>query len=149
MTKQGKKASTYTDREVLEIFLEGADELSGSRFADQVRNGIRVGMLLVPEGIETRVAGPEHEATKAFLLTLRAFGQDNDQTSLRNIAARVRALAVSQSSKDRFLTSRENFNAFLDSPLNVLVPDNDADTKRKVFEAFLYGIYAHKAEEHR
>lgn len=149
MAKTGKKPSTYTDREVLEMFVEAADELSGSSFADQVRKGVRVGLLLVPEGIETRVAGPEHEATKAFLLTLRLFGQDNDVTSLRNMADRVQALTVSQPPKARFLKSRDSINAFLDSPLHVPVPDTDADTKRKVFETFLYGIYAHTAEEHR
>lgn len=149
MAKKGKKTSAYTDREVLEMFIESADELSGSTFADQVRKGVRVRFLLAPEGIETTVAGPEHESTKAFLLTLRLFGQDNDETSLRNMATRVQALAVSQAPKDRFLKSRDNFNAFLDSPLHVQVPDKDADMKRKIFEAFLYGIYAHTAEQHR
>lgn len=149
MAKKGKTPSTYTDREVLQMFVEAADELSGSTFAEQVKKGVRVGFLAAPEGIETKVAGPEHEATKSFLLTLRLFGQDNDVTSLRNMAGRVQALAVSQPLKDRFLKSRDNFNSFLDSALNVQVPDPDADTKRKVFEAFLYGIYAHTAEEHR
>lgn len=144
-----KKISNYTDREILEMFVEAADELSGSTFAAQVRKGIKVSLLGTPEGLTTRLDGPEHEPTKAFLLTLRLFGQDNDETSLRNMAARVRGLSVSQAPKDRFLESRDNFNAFLDSPLHVPVPDPTADTKRKVFEAFLYGIYAHTAEDHR
>jgi hypothetical protein len=149
MAKKGKTSSTYTDREVLEMFVEADDELLSSTFAEQIKKGVKSSLRTVPEGIETSVEGPEHESTKAFLLTLRLFGQDNDETSLRNMATRVQGLVVSQGSKDRFLKSRENFNTFLDSSPPIQVPDKDADTKRKIFEAFLYGIYAHTAEEHR
>lgn len=149
MAKHQKKTSTYTDREVLEIFVEAAEELANSTFAAQVRKGVRVSLLSVPKGLATRIEGPDHEPTKAFLLTLRLFGQDNDETSLRNMAARVKGLAVSEEAKERFLKSRENFNAFLDAGLHVPVEDSAAATKRQVFEAFLYGMYAHTAEEHR
>ncbi len=139
----------YSDKEVLEIFIETVDELQSSEFAKQVRKGVRVGLSVGQGIIISQCAGPEREAVKAFLLTLRFFRQDNDVTSLRNMAKRVATLNVSKELKDEFLRSRDNFNAFLDSPLDVPVQGAGADTKRDVFEAFLYGIYAHANPDHR
>jgi hypothetical protein len=143
-------ASTpYSDREVLEILIETVDELQSSQFNQQVKKGVRVGLFAKQGIILSECAGPEREAVKAFLLTLRFFRQNNEETSLRNMATRVSGLNVDQNLKDEFLKPRDNFNAFLDAPLYVPVHGAGADTKRDVFEAFLYGIYAHANPDQR
>jgi hypothetical protein len=141
--------NSYSNCEVLEIFIETVDELQASEFAKQVKKGVRVGLVAGNGVIISKCAGPEREAVKAFLLTLRFFRQNNDVTSLSNMADRVNSLNVCQDLKDEFSKSRANFNSFLDAPLNVPVQGVGADTKRDVFEAFLYGIYAHANPEKR
>ena len=139
----------YSDREVLEIFIETVDELRSSNYAKHIENGVQVDLIAGQDAIISHCTGPEREAVKAFLLTLRFFRQNNEVTSLQNMADRIQTLNVEQALKDGFLESRDNFNAFLDSPLDVPVPDARAGTKRDVFEAFLYGIYAHANPDHR
>jgi hypothetical protein len=133
----------YSDCEVLEIFIETVDELQASEFAKEIKGGVRGGFKAGNSVIISELAGPDREALKAFLLTLRLFRQSNEETSLRNMAARVAGLNVDQGLKDEYLNSRDNFNAFLDGPLAVRVNGVGADTKRDLFESFLYGIYAH------
>ena len=149
MAQKGQTSSTYTDREVLEIFIETVEELQSSEFAKQSKGGVRVGLKAGNGVIISELVGPEREALKAFLLTLRFFRQNNEETSLRNMAARVGGLNVDQGLKDEFLTSRDNFNTFLDGPLAVPVQGVGADSKRDVFESFLYGVYAHANPDHR
>jgi hypothetical protein len=150
--KEGKAVmanNPYSDREVLDIFIETVEELQASEFAKQIKGGIRVGLKAGNAVIISELAGPDREALKAFLLTLRFFRQNNEETSLRNMATRVAGLNVDQGLKDEFLTSRDNFNAFLDGPLAVPVNGVGADSKRDVFESFLYGVYAHANPDHR
>jgi hypothetical protein len=142
--------AAYSDREVLEIFIETVEELKQSEFVKQIKkNGVRVEMLAGPGVYLSNRVGPDREAIKAFLLTLRFFRQNNDQTSLSNMATRVGALSVDQALKDEFTTSRDNFNAFLNAPLSVPVAGVGADTRDQLFESFLYGVFAHSTPKHR
>lgn len=148
--KKSKKGGRYSDRDVVEIFVESVDELLGSDFSQEIGKSITVGFLAGPDGnITTSVQGPRRDAIKAFLLTLRFFCQDNEATSLRNMADRLKGLSVDQKLKDAFLESRKNFNAFLDSALSSPVEGVGADTKRELFKAFLYGVFAHANPRHR
>ncbi len=142
-------SNPYSDREVLEIFIETVEELQASAFAKQIKGGIRVGLKATNGAIITELAGPDREAIKAFLLTLRFFCQNNEETSLRNMVMRVAKLDVDRGLREEFITSRDNFNASLDGPLAVRVNGVGADKKRDLFESFLYGIYAHANPDHR
>lgn len=143
------KSNAYSDREVLEVFIETVEELQTSEFAKQVKKGVSVELVARQGGIISQCSGPEREAVKAFLLTLRFFGQDNEVTSLHNMAKRVATFNIDQNLKDEFNISRNEFNKFLDDPLHVPVHGAGANTKRDVFEAFLYGIYAHANPKYR
>src|SRR5262249_13134014 len=148
--KRSEKASKFSDREVLVGFVESVDELLGSDFAQEIRKPVRVGILAGPDGrITTKVCGPRRDAIKAFLLTLRFFCQDNEATSLRNRPDRLKDIPVDRKLKGVFLQSRKNFNASLDGPLYAPVLGVGADTKRDLFEAFLYGVFAHANPRHR
>lgn len=142
----------YTDREVLEIFVESADELRDSRFLAQAKTG-GVSTSLSWSGAGGLVAqrtGPEREAVKAFLLTLRFFCQNNEPTSLCNMENRISALAIDADLKDNFRKFRANFNAFLDGQPSVGFPaGSGADTRRDIFNTFVYGVFAHANPNYR
>jgi hypothetical protein len=147
---KSKKGTSYSDREVLVIFVESVDELLNSDFSNEIKAGVRVGLLAGKDGgIVTKCKGPRRDAIKTFLLTLRFFCQDNEPTSLRRMAHRISALPVEAELKKRFLESRRNFNTSLDSAPYVPVHGVGADTKRDIFKAFLYGIFAHANPRHR
>src|SRR6476661_3279291 len=99
-------SNPYSDREVLEIFIETVEELQASEFAKQIKGGIRVGLKATNGVIITELAGPEKETIKAFLLTLRFFCQNNEETSLRKMTMRIAKLDVDQSLREEFIASR-------------------------------------------
>jgi hypothetical protein len=135
----------YTDREAFEMFVAAADELAASPFAEQIQKGVSTAIVVANDRLESKALhGPDKNNLKAAVLTIRMFREDNDVISFRNIAGRVANVAVSQSLKDRFNQSRDNFNSDLNRPPLVRV-DNVA-TKREIFETFLYGMYAHNDE---
>ena len=147
--KRQQRRSSYSDREVLELYVETVDDLLASDFAAQLQKSVVIRMTWANGRAATSVEGPSRESVKATLLTLRFFCQDNEPTSLRNMAARLPGLAVDQVLKDNFLTSRTNFNRGLDGPLAIPVQAVGANTRRELFKAFLYGAFAHANPRYR
>lgn len=142
----------YSDREVLEIFVESVEELLHSDFITQVRNGGISSTITWADGrgLVAARTGPRREAIKACLLTLRFFCQNNASTSLCNMEDRVADLPIDAQLKENSRKSRANFNSMLDAPPSIGFPDGaGADTRRDVFNAFLYGIFAHANPKHR
>ena len=135
-----------TDRDVLEIFVESADELLGSCFQAQAKTGGIPTSLSWSQvdGFVAQRAGPEREAVKALLLTLRLFCQNNEPTSLCNMEDRISASAIAANLREEFRKSRANFNIFLDGPPSVGFPaGSGADTRRDIFNTFVCGVFAH------
>lgn len=98
------------DLEALRLFNEKAAELRESRFTQ---------MALHPEtGIEISFGheqpykvertGPDDEALKAFLLTFRFLVQDNEQCSIRNVAAAYERLSVPDERKNLVRRARRS-----------------------------------------
>jgi hypothetical protein len=142
----------YTDGEVLQIFIESVEELLDSDFLSQTQaGGISNQFKWSQEsGFLSERTGPKHDAVKAFLLTLRFFRQNNEPTSLCKMEDRVDGLNIDAELKERFRTSKHKFNSFLDKPPSVSFPaGSGAGTRRQIFEAFLYGIFAHANPKHR
>ena len=145
-------STTYSDREVLEIFVESVDELLASRFLSQVKSrGVSTSFSWSQNGsLVAHRCGPERGAVKAFLLTLRFFCQNNEPTSLCNMENRVSGLPIDGQLKDNFKKSRRDFNAFLDGQPSVGFPaGSGADTRREIFNTFLYGVFAHANPKYR
>ena len=72
--------------EVLDTFIESADELFNSAYLKQVQqNGLSVKREWTLSSLTASTTSPEHEAAKAVVLTLRMFCQNNDATSLGNV----------------------------------------------------------------
>ena len=143
----------YSDHEVMQIFVESVDELLDSDFLAQIKaDGLSTQFKWSHNGggfISERT-GPKRDSVKAFLLTLRFFGQNNEPTSLCNMEERVDGLSVDSSLKERFRTSRHNFNSYLDKPPSVGFPaDSGASSRRCILKSFLYGIFAHANPKYR
>jgi len=139
-------------REVLDLFVESAGELVNSEFISQGRReGVATHAKWTAGGfLQVERTGPDHEALKAFLLTVRRFRQNNDDTSLCNMQHMIEAMPVAQDLKQRFTTFREQFNQFLDGPPSISFPvEACVKTRRDVFETFLYGTFAHADRKYR
>ena len=137
--------------ELLTIFVESVDEVLDSHFVKQAaQGGLMSESTWSKEGVLTQErVGPELDAVKALLLTVRMFSQPNDPTSFENISTMVSTMPVSQTLKDRFDTSVTNFNSYLDSPPPIGFSVERADTQRSIFKTFLYGSFAHTTPSKR
>jgi len=135
------------DRARLKQFISMATEVYESRYAQEVQQPISVRVdFNVKEGFATSErTGPDEESVKAAILSLRFFCQDNEQISLHNMTRFVAQLPVSQTLKDEFSMIRDEFNSYLDrkhGPPQFRLGDHTF-TNKEIFEAFMYGKYAH------
>ena len=98
--------------------------------------------------MESTVRGPSVEAVKAFVLTFRFFIQDNETTSLRNIAVLYDASNIDPQQRAYFQSARNEVNKMLDAPnfLN-LSYNGDTPSNRQVMDVFVYGGLAHANPE--
>jgi hypothetical protein len=98
--------------------------------------------------MQSTVRGPSVEAVKAFVLTFRFFIQDNEATSLRNIAALYDSNNIDPQQRASFQSARNEVNKMLDAPnffnLNY---DGVTPTNRQVMDVFVYGGLAHATPE--
>lgn len=136
--------------ESLQIFVESATELEASNFVAQAKDGISTSMRQIGDrAVLLERRGPEHEAVKALLLTVRFFCQDNE-TSIKKTADLIQGLAVADALKDEFKAIREQFNKYLDAASPIKFQSSvGADTNRDIFDTFLYGCFAHANREKR
>jgi hypothetical protein len=135
-----------TDEEIesLQIFVESTTELEESSFVAQAKQGISTSMRqLIDRAILLERRGPEHEAVKALLLTVRFFCQDNE-TSIRKTGELIEGLAVSDTLKADFVAIRDRLNKFLDAESPVKFQTSvGADKNKDIFYTYLYGSFAH------
>lgn len=131
--------------EVLDVFVESADELFNSAYLKQIQqNGLSVNRQWTANSLDTSTTSPEHEAAKAAVLTIRMFCQNNDATSLGNIAAMLDKMNPEPTAHSNFKKSRANFNAYLSGPPSVGFTNTiNANTRRQIWDTFLYGMFAH------
>jgi hypothetical protein len=137
---------TDEEGDILNIFIESVDELLNSTFLNQVVNlGIITNFTWNQNGfLQSDRVGPELEAVKAFILTIRFFCQDNEKTSLRNMDSMIAAMQVPQNLKDDFTNIRAQLNAYLDSLPEIAFEEGGAPlNRRNIFDTFLYGKFAH------
>jgi len=128
----------------LRLFNDKADELDGSRFAralyDQQSGVIVQGGLTGPA--EAVFVGPDDEAIRAFVLTIRLFQQNGDGISIQQLADIYAEPGVPQDVRVEFDRVCKALNDRLDSN-TMFVIDNVHLTRRRVLNTFLYGELAH------
>ena len=136
--------------EALELFNEKAGKLLNSAFVGALASG-KTGATISGRRqenglfeISPELRGPSSEAVDAFILTFRFFVQDNETTSLRNIAKIYIEIGDDDEFLSRFNSARDSINQFLDLPnLMNITFNNSTPTNRDVMETFIYGGLAH------
>jgi hypothetical protein len=91
-------------------------------------------------GDEARV--PERESLEAYILNLRFFIQDNEPTSLRNIASLYRTSCKSAQQVEQFRRTRDAINRELDRELWFKFNDKSM-TYGKLLHGMIYSRFAH------
>jgi len=145
--------SSQNEIETLEIFILSVDELSQSKFIKEVEeNGIGTGIHCdFGSGTLTSYkVTPELDSLKAFVLTIRFFRQNNEPTSLSRMEQMILSLKIDKALKREFSDTRKALNAYLDEEPDVIIEGIKAlNTRRDIFETFLYGRFAHANREKR
>lgn len=142
-------SSSSDDWKALELFNEKADQLLSSAFFEQASGGGSILEFNSESGWDSVHSGPDDESTRALVLTLRLFMQDNDRISLRNMATTYRRLQVSAPLRNEFDANRSQLDAFLDSASQLAIAEGDPLTYRQILEMFVYGEHAHLSARHR
>lgn len=140
--------------DTLKFFNEQVDELDSSTFVKFLTE--RGSSFKISAGIDrdatAELISPDRESTKAFVLTLRMFLQNNETISIANMAELIQRLPISPELCDRYLNSRDKINSTLDDQVLFTV-DGVKLTPRHVLLTFLYGGLAHlnrdRVVEHR
>lgn len=132
------------DIDTLRLFNDKVEKLFRGTFNTQAGQG--VGAMLEwreGEGWESIHIGPNEESVDAIALTLRFFIQDNESTSLHNMAALYSRLTVACDLRKQWLELRQRLNDFLDSPTNIALEETKRLSHRQVLELFMYGSLSH------
>ncbi|MDD5584716.1 MAG: hypothetical protein PHV55_06650 [Candidatus Omnitrophica bacterium] len=133
----------------LKLFNEKVDKLINSRFVKHIQEnkGLKVSIKSsVGEKVGISHNLPDQDAIDAFVLTVRFFIQDNESTSLHNMAELYTEISVSQNIKDDFNYVRDKLNSEL-SKKSMFNLQGKNLTRREVFDTFIYGGLAHAEAE--
>ena len=109
--------------QALKLFNEKADKLERLSFTQKIfgeRSGVTI-HYKQGVGAWSELHGPDEESREAMLLTLRFFVQDNEQSSLRNMADAYDALPVDPTLPSQFHDIRKQVNEFLDSKTPIAI----------------------------
>lgn len=108
-----------------------------------------ISLNLMPNGPNSRPVynGPSDDELEAFILRLRFFIQDNEETSLRNISAILeKDPTVSEILKKEVAHVRSSLKKTFDSYPPIKVSSKsipNPPTWHDIFETFIYGELAH------
>lgn len=131
--------------QTLKLFNEKVDKLINSRFIKHVQNnkGLKWSFQSsVSQKVTISHNLPDQDSIDAFVLTIRYFIQDNETTSLRNMAKLYKDIPVSVNIKDEFNSVRDKLNLELRSQ-SMFNLDEKKLTRGEIFHTFIYGGLAH------
>jgi hypothetical protein len=141
-----------TSREILELFCSKIEELKESRYLRNAISGSVRWTASCSQGstLTHEREGPDEEAVKAFLLTMRMFLQKNEKISVRRIGQLVSNSDVCHINlKNDFAAERNALNTYLDaSGVAKFVIGDRPLTQRDILDTFLYGMYAHNNDHY-
>lgn len=126
----------------LQLFNEKADKLEGLSFTKSLgHSGLTISGKL-GQSVQSQRYGPSDESIDAFVLTMRFFVQNNEDTSFKKMADLYAELPVDAQLVQKFNDAHAKTNADLDK-LTPIKLNNVELTYRAVFEVFLWGGLAH------
>jgi hypothetical protein len=134
----------------LELFNEKAQKLMNSSFVQALQSPdavVKISGKRLEDGqfsVMSERGGPKGESIDAFILNFRFFIQNNEASSLKNVAAVYHAGDFENDLAGRFDSARNAINELLDKPnLMNLGFDDIVPNNRRVMEVFIYGSLAH------
>ena len=138
----------------LERFNEKVGQLRSHRFVEECKGGGAIVEWRRGLGWDGCHIGPEEKTIDATVLKLRFFIQNNESTSLSNMARLYSGLDIGAQISGQFFEIRDSVNFYLDSPSNLSISEAGPMTHRDIFDLFVYGDIAHandkiKEEEYR
>lgn len=126
----------------LKLYNEKVGKLLNSRFLQHLKEkGMNVNLKVDQQGTTLRHNLPDQEAIDAFILNIRYFNQDNEMSSLRNLAKKYNNSKLSDELKKEFNFARDRLNEELDKNSNIKI-SRDL-TNGDIFDIFIYGGIAH------
>lgn len=130
--------------EALNLFNEKTEELINSGFVKHMQEvGLKVSLKMATDKqVEVTHTLPDREVIKAFVLTIRFFIQDNECSSIRNLATIYQQMPVSDNLKKDFAKVRDKLNDEFKKKTFLNLNGKDI-TYEKVFDIFIYGGLAH------
>lgn len=141
------------DFDAMILFNEKVDKLNNNRFTEIISEGFGVNFFIKkdePTVINKRL--PSDEEIDSFVLTIRFFIQDNELSSIRNLATETYSkLPDYRKEKTDFINARNKLNDYLDSPNGSLkIEDNGKQlVPRKIFDTIIYGELAHSKNKYK
>jgi hypothetical protein len=133
---------------VLERFNEKVEKLQRLRFLEDAAQGGAIVEWRKGVGWDGIHVGPKEESFDSVVLTLRFFLQNNEPTSLFNMANLYQKLGVGEATVNEFLQLRQQINNYLDSPSNLAIAAERRMTHREIMDMFLYGDLSHANKKH-
>ena len=140
------------DIEIIKLFNSMSDEIINStlvRESKEKKSGIKLSWNMNKDTNELQFSYSKSDhskdAIKSFILTLRLFIQDNEPISIRNMRELYQRLPIDKSYKNALDILRDEFNKFLDEPATTL--SDDKPSRRTIYNAIIYGMYAHTQSE--
>lgn len=133
------------ERKTLQLFCEAVGELENyPLYQKLLRDNVVDSDIEERDGkvVNAAIRNLDENDLRAFVLTARLFGQDNDRISIRKIADIFdRRVAKHKLLWMNFNAHRLGWNEFRSRELPHL-----KDTMGNIFDVFLYGHYAHREE---
>jgi hypothetical protein len=145
---QGNAMASRDQGRTLQRFNEKVERLERLRFLPEAARAGSIVEWRRGIGWEGIHVGPERESIEAAVLTLRFFLQNNESTSLCNMAALYPVLGVSAGLVQEFQDLRQSANAYLDTRSNLAISDEGQMTYRDILELFLWGDLSHANAVH-
>lgn len=134
---------------ILKLFNEKVDKLIKSRFVKHIQGnkGMKVSIKSsLGKKVDISHNLPDQDAIDAFVLTMRFFIQDNEPTSLCNMAKLYNDITVSSNIKDDFNWVRNKLNSEL-SKKSMFNLQNKHLSRGEIFDTVIYGGLAHAKKE--
>ncbi len=137
------------DISILKLFNEKVDKLINSRFVRHIQEnkGLKVSIKSsVGEKVGISHNLPDQDAIDAFILTVRFFIQNNEPTSLCNMAKLYSNVSVSSSIRNDYTWVRNKLNSEL-SKKSMFNLNGKELTRGEIFDTVIYGGLAHAQKD--
>lgn len=138
-------------RKSLELFNQKIGELLESRFVQRLTSApLKLTLRHTAGEAPTHDADiPDKDSLKAAVLDLRFFIQNNERSSVANLAMHYQAQTVPPNLRERFNADRLALNTFLDSNSQLAFNSDRLMTYRDLMDIVVYGDFAHANDSHR